>query len=182
LAQIRSGKQSVSPSMGAGRRWALTVKEKVRSYLESCGVHFDVVTHTETFSSLEEARALGIRADEVAKTLVVRAPGGYILAVVPGGRRLDLKKLREASGERNLRLATEAEMSQDFTEFELGAVPPLGPLVNAPVYMDARLASSPTLVFPGGTHGASVRISGEDLVRVNAATVVDLVREGAEAE
>ncbi len=158
----------------------MAVKEKVRALLEASGVPFDVITHAETFSSLEEARALGIDADEVAKTLVVRGPSQYMLAVIPGGRRLDLKKLKQASGERTLRLATEAEMADDFPEFDLGAVPPLGPLANAAVYVDRRLASSPMLVFPGGTHTASVRMRAEDLIRLNTATVADLIQEAGE--
>jgi hypothetical protein len=43
--------------------------------------------HRRAFTSLQEARELGVAADEVLKTVAVRTRGTYVLAVVPASRR-----------------------------------------------------------------------------------------------
>jgi Ala-tRNA(Pro) deacylase len=64
----------------------------------------------------------------VAKTLVLKAPAGFVRAVLPSSCRVDVRKLAEAVGEsrKHVGLATEDELAQEYPEFELGAVPPFG--------------------------------------------------------
>jgi Ala-tRNA(Pro) deacylase len=98
----------------------------VTDYLTERGVGFEVVPHRRAFTSLQEARELGVAADEVLKTVAIRTRGKYALAVVPASRRLDLRLVREALEDPAARLATEAELAADFPGYELGALPPLG--------------------------------------------------------
>jgi hypothetical protein len=55
----------------------------VSEYLEKRGVAFEATSHAETYRSVDEARALGIAADEVVKALMLRAASSYRLAVLP---------------------------------------------------------------------------------------------------
>ncbi len=70
------------------------------------------------------------------KTIAVRVAGGRALVVVPSTCRLDLHLVQDAVNDRHARLATEEELQQDFPDVELGALPPLGSLLGAPVYVD----------------------------------------------
>jgi hypothetical protein len=73
-----------------------------------------------------------VPAGHVAKTLALHYHGSYKLVVIPASRRLDLSRLRQLSGgSTHLRLATEHEMERDFPDFEVGALPPFGPLLPA---------------------------------------------------
>jgi prolyl-tRNA editing enzyme YbaK/EbsC (Cys-tRNA(Pro) deacylase) len=92
--------------------------------------------HRRVLLSVDEARALGIEVGEVLKTLAVRTGSGYALVVIPASRRLDLHLAREALGDNRARLASEEELGRDFPDYELGAPPPLGALLDAPVYVD----------------------------------------------
>jgi Ala-tRNA(Pro) deacylase len=85
-------------------------------------------------------------------------------------------KLRDVLGDNHARLATEPELGQDFQEFELGAVPPLGDLFDSPVYLDAQLENADEIVFAGGTHSDSIKMSGEDFLKLVRPQVVDLVK------
>ena len=114
----------------------MTVATNIVQYLDEQGVGYEVLSHRETFSTSEEAKSLGITASHVAKTLVIKAGGGEVLAVIPASERVDTHKLRDVIGDNHARLATEDEMSEQYPEFELGAVPPLGELFGAPVYLD----------------------------------------------
>ena len=103
----------------------------VTEHLEQRGAVFEVLPHRQAYTSIDEARALGVDADEVLKTLAVRTGPGYVLVVIPAARRLDLQLVREALGDNHARLATEEELDRDFADYQLGALPPLGALVGA---------------------------------------------------
>ena len=62
--------------------------------LEGAAAEYEVVEHPRTETARAEARALGLPADDVAKTLVVKTPEGYLRVVLPASRSLDLRRLR----------------------------------------------------------------------------------------
>src|SRR2546428_13034677 len=78
------------------------------SALDEAGVSYELLPHAHTESALAEAQALGVSPDDVAKTLVVKMPGGYVRAVLLAPARLDLRKLREihSGGRHAVHLAT----------------------------------------------------------------------------
>lgn len=78
----------------------------VTEHLEQRGAAFEVLPHRQAYTSIDEARALGVDADEVLKTLAVRTGPGYVLVVIPDARRLDLQPVREALDDNHARLAT----------------------------------------------------------------------------
>ena len=103
---------------------------QVTEHLQTRGVPFKAVAHPRAYTSVAEARALGIEASEVLKTVAVRAAGGYALMAIPATCRLDMHLVRAAVGDRHVRLATEEELLRDFPGFELGALPALGSLLG----------------------------------------------------
>ena len=84
----------------------------VTEYLERRGVGYEVAEHPRAVTSMAEARALGITADEVVKTVVLITDRGLALVVVPASRRLDLRLAREAVGDHAARLASEDELQR----------------------------------------------------------------------
>lgn len=143
--------------------------------LDAEGVEYELIPHAHTERASDEAEALGLPPDSVAKTLVVTVPDGYVRAVVPAAERLDLHKIRElvGAGSKKVHLASEADLGRDFPEFELGAVPPVGGRRD-PVLMDGRLSELSELVFEAGTHDESVRLRLDALRRLADVRVVDI--------
>lgn len=148
----------------------------VTDHLKAKGIFVETIPHEVAYTSIEEARALGIAADEVAKTIVLRTAVGYALAVVPGTSRLDLKAVREATGDRGVRLAAEEELQRDFPGYELGALPPLGSLLGLPAYVDPAVLEHETVVFAAGTQTESVKAKTGDLFTEEKVTVAPLTR------
>jgi Ala-tRNA(Pro) deacylase len=148
----------------------------VTEHLEQRGIAFELIPHQQAYTSTEEARALGVDAGEVLKTLAVRTLSGYALAVIPASRRLDLHLVRDALGDRHARLATEEELGRDFAGYQLGALPPLGVLVGARVYVDPEVLRHDTVAFAAGTQTESVKLPTEELFDGEQATTVPLVR------
>ncbi|MBI4728701.1 MAG: YbaK/EbsC family protein [Acidobacteria bacterium] len=152
----------------------------VTETLEKRRVPFECLRHDRSFTTIEEARALGITADEVVKTIVLDTASGHALAVVPGSRRLDMKRMREAVGDARAHLASEDELRRDFPGYELGALPPLGSLLSAPVYVDPAVMGHDTVVFASGSQQESVRVRTADLFRDEPVKLAVLTRARGE--
>ncbi len=149
----------------------------VTEHLNQRGCVFEVLAHRQAYTSVDEARALGIEVDEVLKTLAVRTGPGYALVVIPASRRLDLHLAREALGDSRARLASEEELGRDFPDYQLGALPPLGALLGAQVYVDPEVLGHDTVIFAAGTQTESVKMQTQELFGTGGFTTVSLVNQ-----
>jgi Ala-tRNA(Pro) deacylase len=154
--------------------------DTVTRFLDEHGVAYEVVEHPERFTAASEARAAGTDPDDAAKDVVLRKGDEYVLAVIPASTQLDLRKAADLLGDGGeLRLAKEADIARRFPEFELGALPPFGPMLNVEEIVDRRLLDHERVLCSGGDHRHSVRIAPKEMVRVSSATVGDLAKDTA---
>ena len=152
-------------------------EKDVTVILDEAGVEYELLPHPRTETAAAEAEALGVEQAEVAKTLVVSTPGGYVRAVLAASDRIDLHKLRErVEGGKRIHLATEEDLERDYPDFELGAVPPFGGSGDR-VLVDSRLADRESVVLEAGSHEQSVRIRTADLLALSRAEVADLAQD-----
>jgi Ala-tRNA(Pro) deacylase len=151
----------------------------VTEQLQRRGAEFIAIPHAKTFTSLEEAEAIGVHADEVLKTVVLDTAHGHALAVIPGDRRLDMRLVEDAIGDPHAHLANEDEMRSDFPDIELGAFPPMGSVVGAPMFVDPEVLDHETVLFAAGKETESVRMRTDDLFRGEVVTVAPLTQEDA---
>ena len=149
----------------------------VTEHLEQRGCVFEVIPHQQAYTSVDEARALGIEVGEVLKTLAVRTGSGYALMVIPASRRLDLHLAREALGDHQARLASEEELGRDLPGYQLGALPPLGALLGSQVYVDPAVLEHDLVVFAAGTQTESVRMATRELFASEQVTTVPLIKQ-----
>ena len=151
----------------------------VTSALDEAGVDYDVLEHEHTERAADEAAALGVAPDEVAKTLVLTTPSGTVRAVLPASERVDLPKVADLIGapHKQVYLATEDDMKRDYPDFALGAVPPFGGREGDRVIVDSRLAERDSVVLEAGSHERSVRLKTADLMRLTGAQVADISKE-----
>ena len=153
---------------------------QVTEHLQAQGVPFTPIAHQQAYTSIAEARALGIDASEVLKTVAIRVAGGYALIAIPATCRLDMHLVQAAVGDRHARLATEQELLRDFPGFELGALPPLGSLLGAPLYIDQEVLQHETVVFAAGSQTESVRLKTADLLQHEQVTTLPLIKHADE--
>jgi Ala-tRNA(Pro) deacylase len=146
----------------------------VTEFLERKGIPYEVVEHERTETAVAEARAAGVPAADVAKTIVLRDEEGLRLAVIPASERLDMHKLRQALASRGLRLVTEREMANELDEFEVGAVPPFGSMFDALELVDERLLEHDRILCSAGDHEHAVLVDPRDVVRAGDARVADI--------
>ena len=156
------------------------VMTQVTEHLQTHGIPFEPIAHQQAYTSTDEARALGIEASEVLKTVAMRVAGGYALMAILASCRLDMHLVQAAVGDRHVRLATEEELLRDFPGFELGALPPLGSLLGAPLYVDAEVLQHETVVFAAGSQTESVQLTTADLLRHERAMALPLTKHADE--
>lgn len=137
-------------------------------------VYYDVVDH---LSAAEVAAAIGLPAEQTFKTLVVmpeRSHARPILALVPGDRQLDLKKLAAAAGEKKVQLAAHREAEQ-MTGLEKGGISPLALLDRGwPVFVDETIILFDRVEISAGKVGVGVIAQVDGLVRVLKAHQADI--------
>src|SRR5690348_16656352 len=156
------------------------VMTQVTEHLQTHGVPFEAIAHQQAYTSIDEARALGIDASEVVKTVAARVAGGYVLMAIPATCRLDMHLVQAAVGDRHVRLATEEELLRDFPGFELGALPPLGSLLGAPLYVDREVLQHETVVFAAGSQTESVQLTTADLLQYEQVMALPLIKHADE--
>lgn len=147
--------------------------------LERAGVPFvpHVYEHHETATNFgeEAAAALGLREEQVFKTLVVSVDGALAVAIVPVANRLDLKAIAAAVGGKKASLADPA-LAEKRTGYVVGGISPVGQRSKIRTVLDASAADYPTIFVSGGRRGFDIEIAPGDLLRVTDATTAAIAR------
>jgi len=135
----------------------MPMARKLQWYLDSHDVPYEIIHHARTMSAREAARSAHLPTGRVAKCVLLEDERGYMLAILPASCRVSLRAIEKLL-DRELELASEAELADLFGDCELGAVPATGLPYNVPMLVDESLLRLPDLYFEGGGH--------EDLVHV----------------
>jgi Ala-tRNA(Pro) deacylase len=139
---------------------------KLREFLENQKVSYRRDFHRTAYTAQEVAAEEHIPGKMMAKTVVLKADGRYLLAVLPASTFADLEKVKAATGAKEVRLASELEFTGLFPDCEVGAMPPFGHLYGVPVFADRSLAMDDEIVFNAGTHEDTIRMKYADFARL----------------
>ena len=139
---------------------------KVQEFLKENSVWFEPIRHRPTFTAQYTAQAVHARGDEVAKTVVLKANGTYVLAVLQATHKIDLMRAREALATQSLELAAEQDFKSVFPDCELGALPPFGSQYGLKTLVDEPLTHDEQIVIEGNTHEEAIRMKYADFERL----------------
>ena len=76
--------------------------------------------------------------------------------------RVNAKRLRDALGARDVRLATEAEIANLFPDCQVGTMPPFGNLYGVEVYVGQLLTEDESIVFEAWTYVGAIKLRYKD--------------------
>ncbi|MBI3895699.1 MAG: YbaK/EbsC family protein [Acidobacteria bacterium] len=139
---------------------------RIKDYLDKENVSYQHVVHRTAYTAQEVAAEEHIPGKLMAKAVVVKTDGRYVMAVLPATAKVDLAALQASLGAQEVRLATEFEFTGLFPDCEVGAMPPFGNLYGLPVCVDESLSRDPEIVFNAGTHQDTIRMKYEDFARL----------------
>lgn len=136
----------------------------IRKFLQTKGIEYHLMRHAPVYTSEEAARVRGVDAKSGVKALILKVQWDtFIMALVPGDKRIDLKKLAKILGVKKLSLA-EPNEALKATGCEIGFVHPFGNIAGLQTYMDREILKNERVEFSAGLHTVSISISTRDLV------------------
>jgi prolyl-tRNA editing enzyme YbaK/EbsC (Cys-tRNA(Pro) deacylase) len=129
-------------------------------------------------TSAEAAAALGVRVDQIAKSLVFVADGEPVLIVLCGADRLDPARLALHLGAGAVRRA-DADTVREATGFPIGGVSPVGHADGLRVLVDRALAAYPVVWAAAGTPNAVFPTSFAELLAASGGEPADVLEVAA---
>jgi Ala-tRNA(Pro) deacylase len=131
---------------------AMSIPTRLSSYLDQRGTRYEILLHRHSRSSAETARAAEIPAHQLAKSVMVEDDTGFLMAVVPADRNVQLGQLARLLHREHLRLADETTIATMFADCDRGAVPTLGMAWNVPTVIDDELEANEVVYLESGDH------------------------------
>jgi Ala-tRNA(Pro) deacylase len=149
----------------------MAIPASISKFLDRNHARYSLIAHPVAYTAQEEAAAAHIPGGEWAKVVVCMADDRLLLAVVPATRKVDVDRLKRVAHADSLRLAHENEFKGLYTDCEVGAMPPFGPLYRQDVFVDEALATNPNITFDAGSHADAIRMSYGEFQRLVSPTV-----------
>ena len=128
----------------------------------------------DDLSAESVAKKIGMPAEQVFKTLVVRGDrNGVMFAVTPGDSELNLKSLAKVSGDRKIEMVLLKDV-QPLTGYIRGGVTALASKKDYPVYLDETAILFDRISVSAGVRGTQILLNPEDYVRITHATTGEI--------
>lgn len=144
--------------------------------LENHGVSYQVISHEPVFTSKQAEDVSGLSLSQGAKTILLSSKSIFILAVLPGNRKLDTKRIARHLGLGKIRFASESEVEQ-VMHCKVGACYPFGSFINIRVIVDPALAQEKEIAFNPGKNDQSIIMDSCDYLRVAMPEMLSITKE-----
>jgi Ala-tRNA(Pro) deacylase len=147
----------------------MTLFERLDGLLRTEGARFRVLEHPAEGRSDEVARIRGTLPGQGAKAMLCRSknePAAYVLAVLPGDRKLDFRKVAHAVGLKKVTLASPEEAAREMGA-GIGAIPPFSFSEGVRLVVDPALVEvHDEIAFNAGRLDRTMVLDSRDYVRI----------------
>jgi Ala-tRNA(Pro) deacylase len=149
-------------------------RDRLESHFRENGVAFDVQEHPTAFTAQRIAASEHVPGRMFAKVAMVKADGELVMLVLPAPSVVDLAKVSDILGGREVRMASESEFAPAFRDCEPGAMPPFRNLYDLSLSVDQSLGRNERIVFQAGSHTVTMSVSYADFERLARPIVADI--------
>ena len=141
------------------------METEVTRALDAAGVPYAVRRHSRSvFTTEEAAQERGVRVEQICKVMIVRRPDRRLTVIlIPGDRRLSLRKVRAALGERRLSMAPAEEIEARLS-VRVGAISPVGLHAQLELLVDVDIEREEWVSISSGSPDAGVVLRSADLL------------------
>jgi Ala-tRNA(Pro) deacylase len=144
----------------------MTVARKLKQFLDEKKVKYEIRTHPVVYTAQELAAVEHIPGKQLAKVVVIKADGEFLMAVLPATHKVNLERLKEVLGKSEVGLASEEEFKDLFPQCDVGAMPPFGNLYGLAVFSDSTLEEDKEITFQAGSHYETITLKYKDFARL----------------
>lgn len=155
------------------------LKTKITELLDSLGIAYRVLPHTEPVFTVEAAAAQrGVVKEEMVKSILLKdREGRYVMACVPGDAKLDPQAVRAVLPEDWKRLSfASADEIHAVTGYVQGAVAPLCLPDGMPVVFDEAITRCENVNISSGDPMAGLELAAQDLIRAARAKLAVITK------
>lgn len=142
----------------------VTTYDRIIGLLDKVEADYEIIDHVPEGRTdvASELRGNPLQAAAKAMVLKVKRHSGpcYVLAVVPGDRRVDMDQVARLTGGRSASFA-KPEIATELTGCEMGSVPPFIFDDRLKLLVDSALAGEERIYFNAGRLDRSLAIGGE---------------------
>ena len=148
-------------------------EKDLEDFLRREGVWFRILKKPQTIHTADASKATGIPLERITKSLVFKADGEPVVAVVPGDSRVDAAKLAKAVGAKRAELVSFGE-AERLSGYPPGGTPPVHHANVTKVVFDVKLTRFETIYGGGGSRDRLLELKLEDALRLSGAVVADI--------
>lgn len=147
------------------------------AYLKKKKIPYEVVKYEHEEKGAEfAARATGYALERTVKTLVVELEGKrYCLALLPGHRELDLKKLATLCGVKRTAMA-DIKTAERLTGYLVGGISPFGTQQQLETIMEDSILPNKQILINGGQRGVMLKMAPGDIVAALDCKVLSIAK------
>jgi Ala-tRNA(Pro) deacylase len=145
----------------------MTIAPTLHRYLTAENIQYDEIPHQHTMSSTRTAEACHVSGDCLAKAIVLRRNGSYMLAVLPASHRLKMSDLKDRLGDK-VDMADEGEIDLLFDDCAHGAIPAVGSCYGLEVIVDDSMQMLPEIYMEAGDHETVIHMTRAQFERLTA--------------
>ena len=113
----------------------------------------------------EAANKLGLRPEQVFKTLVIDTGSELVVGIIPVLEKLSMKLIAKACGAKKAVMASPADVERS-TGYVLGGVSPLGQKKRLKTVIDSSANEFNTIYVSAGRRGLEIELNGADLAKL----------------
>jgi Cys-tRNA(Pro)/Cys-tRNA(Cys) deacylase len=155
-----------------------TVSTRAISYLKKKKIPYEVVKYEHREKGAEfAASATGYPLERTVKTLVVELDRkSYCLALLPGHRELDLKKLASLLGVKRTAMV-DIKTAERLTGYLVGGISPFGTQPRLNSVMESGILESEEIQINAGQRGIMLKMAPGDIVKALDCRVAPIARQ-----
>lgn len=146
---------------------------ELKEILKRFDIEVEMISHKQSGKSTSQAaEALSEAPDRILKSLLFKSKKGkYVAAIVPGDRRVDLKKIERYFEERGLTEFRKLGMAnaqevKDELGYEVGGVPPFAFYRKCPTFYDKSLLQKEYVIGAGGNEFTGIKFDPKELKKL----------------
>ena len=151
--------------------------ERIDILLRESGARYRVIRHPAEGSSERVAQVRGTQVSQGAKAMLCRVkelPGQLVLAILPGDRKVDFRKVAQAVGGKKASFASPEEATTR-TGCAIGAIPPFSFSPDIRLVVDPQLlARHKEIAFNAGRLDTSIVLNADDYERIAVPLLADI--------
>jgi len=149
---------------------------ELEEFLSKQGIWHRFIKKPETIHTADASKVTGIELKRITKNLVSVTDGKeYVLIIVPGNRKVDMKRVASILGVNKVSLVPFNE-AEKISGYPPGGTPSLGHKRKFKVILDKSLTEFDTIFCGGGSRDKLLELKTRDVIRINEAIIADITK------